>query len=226
MRRNPILSESDAFALTVTVAVLVVIGGFVGWLATPIAGVVVFVVLAMVGLIAYLRRPEPGRRLPLRNAAHASHPHGAMPGSRHVIVVANEALAGEELSRYIQGLDGRRVEVDVLAPILTSRTHLAYTDIDSERDQARERLVRSLAWAREHGFLAYGKIGDASPTTALEDELRNFGADQVIVVTSQSEPTRWQEGTELQRLRDELEIPVIHMPVAQKGSTKIGSCSA
>jgi hypothetical protein len=214
MRLNPILSEGDAFAVTVAAAALALIGGLVGWLATPIAGVAVFVVLGLVGLAVHLRRPESDRRLPLRDAAHGAHPHGAMPGSRHVIVVANETLAGEELSRRIRELDGPRVEVDVLVPVLTSRTHLAYTDIDRELDEARERLARSLAWARESGLLAHGEIGDASPTTALEDELRNFGADQVIVVTSQSEPTSWQERQELQRLREELDIPVLQMSVA------------
>jgi hypothetical protein len=214
MRQNPILSEKDAFQLTVTGVAFAVIGVVIGWLATPLAGLIVFVVLAAIGLSAHMRRPEPKER-PLRQAHRSAHPHGALPGRRHVIVVANEALAGEELGRRIEEV-GEHVDIDVLAPVLTSRTHLAYTDIDGERAEARDRLAHSLEWAREHGFLAYGKIGDPSPTTALEDELRAFGADEVIVVTSEAEPTRWQERTELDHLREELSIPVVHVSVGSR----------
>ena len=57
----------------------------------------------------------------------------------------------------------------------------------------------------------YGRIGDASPTTALEDELRDFGADEVIVVTHPRDRETWQERGELERLRAELDVPVVHL---------------
>ncbi|MGH2832738.1 MAG: hypothetical protein ACRDK2_08175 [Solirubrobacteraceae bacterium] len=213
MRRNPVLSETDAFRLTVTGAAIALIGALVGWLTTPLAGVAAFVVLGLVGLGLYMRGEEPGRRLPLRRAAADRHPHRAAPGTRRVIVVANDTLAGEELSRHIRELHGRSVQLDVLAPVLASRTRLAYTDIDSGIERARERLSLSLAWARTQGFAARGEVGDASPVAALEDELRDFGADEVIVATSGSEPSSWQERTELQRLREELDIPVVQVSV-------------
>jgi hypothetical protein len=100
-----------------------------------------------------------------------------------VLVIANEPLGGGELRDRIRGLDETQVEVDVLAPVLSSRAHLAYTDIDKELSQAHRRLARSLAWVRAQGFVARGEVGDPSPTTAIEDELRDFGADEVIVVT-------------------------------------------
>jgi hypothetical protein len=213
MRRSPIVSETDAFRLTVASAALAFISVLVGWLMTPLAGVVVFTVVALAGFCGYMSRPDRSRRLPLRAAAQERHPHGAPAGRRHVIVVANETLAGDALGAYIRGIDGGRVELDILAPVLTSRTHLAYTDVDAETRQARARLGRSLSWARSQGFAARGEIGDPSPTTALEDELRDFGADEVIVATSQAGPTRWQERAELEQLREELDIPVKQVAV-------------
>jgi hypothetical protein len=43
MRHNPILSETDAFRVTVAVAALAVASAILGWLTVPLAGVAVFV---------------------------------------------------------------------------------------------------------------------------------------------------------------------------------------
>jgi hypothetical protein len=155
----------------------------------------------------------------LREAAHERHPHGASLGKRHVLVVANETLAGDELRERITRLDGERVEVDVLALVLTSHLHYGVSDIDRELAEARARLDRSLAWARGHGIVARGEVGDPSPTVAIEDELRDFGADEVIVVTHPCERETWQEHGELERLRRELDVPVTHVVVGDGGAS-------
>jgi hypothetical protein len=213
MRRNPIVSETDAFRVTVTCAALALVSGLVGSLTTPAVGVAFFAVFALAGLCVYMSRPDGSRLLPLRRAMQESHSHGAPPGTRRVIIVANEALAGDELRSHIRSIDDGRVELDIVAPVLTSRTHLAYTDVDAETREARDRLARSVSWARSQGFTARGEIGDPSPTTALEDELRDFGADEVIVATSPAGPSRWQEQSELQQLREELDIPIVQVAV-------------
>lgn len=214
MGRSPILSETDAFGLTVAGAVAVLAGVLAGWLASALAGVVVFAALVVVGVLLLMSRSDPGRRLPLRRAAREHHRHGALPGTRHVIVVANATLCGDELAEHVRGLGAGGVELDVLAPVLTSRTHLAYTDVDAETRQARDRLSRSLNWAWAQGFAARGEIGDPSAGMGLEDALRDFGADEVIVVTGQAEPAHWQERSELERLRKELDVPVVQIVAA------------
>jgi hypothetical protein len=80
-----------------------------------------------------------------RAGRHAGH---------HVLVVANEALAGAELSGLILQHGREHVEVDVLAPVLASPLHYAVSDIDRELAEARTRLERSLAWAHEHQIVA------------------------------------------------------------------------
>jgi len=216
--RVPVRSEPDAFLLTVAGALAVAVSVIVGWLTTPLAGAAVFVLVLVVAAIAYLRAADPDRRMPLREATAAVHPHGAPPGKRHVLVVANEALSGEALCERILGEDHERVEVDILAPVLTSRLHQGVSDIDREREQAHARLERSLAWAREQGIAARGEVGDPSAATAIEDELRDFGADEVIVVTHPRERETWQEHGELERLRLELDIPVTHVVVGDGGA--------
>ena len=209
--RTPIRSELEAFRFAFAAAIVIGVSLLVGWLATPVAGVAVFAALAGAALIAYLRAPNPDRRAPLRDAARAAHPHGARTGRRHVLVVANEVLAGYELRKRLAGADRGDVDVEVLAPVLTSRAHYAVSDIDHELQQARTRLERSLAWASAHGITAHGRVGDPSATTAIEDELRDFGADEIIVVTHPRES--WQERDEVERLRRELDVPVTQVSV-------------
>ena len=211
--RLPIRSETEAVRLVFAGAAIVGISVLIGIVTTALVGVAAFVLALVVAAVAYLRAGNPDARTPLHDAEHGPHPHGAPPGTRHVLVVANETLAGDELTDRITHGDSRPVEVDVLAPVLTSHLHYAMSDIDTELANARTRLQRSLAWAREHGIAARGEVGDPNPAIALEDELRDFGADEVIVVTHRREQETWQERGELERLRRELDVPVTHVAV-------------
>ncbi|MGN6372658.1 MAG: hypothetical protein ACTHM1_06670 [Solirubrobacteraceae bacterium] len=204
MVRTPITSERDAFRLTVAGAAIIVAALLVGWLIDVWAGVALFVVAVLVAGTAYLRSPDPARRNALEEAEGESHFYRA-PGRRHVLVIANDVLGGEELRRRLAGHDGD-LEVDVLAPVLTSHIHFNVSDIDTETEHARARLRRSLEWMRSQGVHARGAIGDPNPITAIEDQLRSFGPDEVIVVTHPEQT--WQERAELERLRGELDLPV------------------
>lgn len=209
--RTPIRSETEAFHFAIIGAMVVGVSVLVGWLAEPVIGVGVLVLALLVALIAYLRAADPDRSKPLRSAVSAEHPHGATPGTRHVLVIANEPLSGEELRERILGGEGARVEIDVLAPVLLPRLHYAVSDIDTELAQARERLELSLRWAEQQGIAARGEVGDPNATTAIEDELRDFGADEIIIVTHPHDQESWQERDELERLRAQLDMPVVHL---------------
>jgi hypothetical protein len=208
--RAPIRSESDAFRFTIAAVLVITVCVVIGWLLAPLVGVAALAVAALIAGLGYLVVGRRDRPAPLRKASHAPHPHRAASGRRGVLVIANEALSGTELRERILA-HGDRVELDVIAPALPSRSHLAVSDIDPDVERARERLERSLAWARAQGLTARGKIGDPSVTTALEDELRDFGPDEVIVVTRADDGTTRQEREELDRLRRELDVEVTHI---------------
>lgn len=211
MMRAPVRSEQDAFRLTLATAVSVAAAVLIGWLTRPLIGGLVLAAIFAAGAFAYLWAGYHDRRATLRAAAEEPHPHGAPPGTRHVLVVANEALTGDELRELIQADGTDQTEVDVLAPVLASPVHLGVTDIDAELDEARARLERSLEWAKAQGIAVRGTVGDPSPTTAIEDQLRDFGADEVIVVTHPRDRMTWEERGELRRLRSELDVPVTHV---------------
>jgi hypothetical protein len=132
-----------------------------------------------------------------------------------VLVIANRTLQGEELRAELRrraGGDG--AELHVVAPILPSRVHYIASDVDTELAEARERLAVALDWLHSEGFDARGKVGDPMVALgAIEDELRLFGADEVIISTFPEGSSNWLETGIVQRLHEELDVPVTHVVV-------------
>ena len=205
--RIPFKTETDAFRVAAALGLLLGVSIVVGALSSPPYGVVVFAAGCAAGLVFELSGRETGDH-GLRDAASAPHAHGPGPGKRHVLVVAERMLHGEELRQQLQPEPGVDLELDVLSPVMASRRHHWAGDVDREREQAQVRLEASLAWARQQGFVAKGEVGDPDAMRAIEDELRDFGADEVIIVTHPSERTTWLANRMVSHLKRQLEVPV------------------
>lgn len=214
--RVPFKTETDAFRVAAALGLVLALAIIVGALSSLPYGVVVFAAGCAAGVVFELAGRETAEHS-LWDAATSPHAHGAGPGKRHVLVIAERVLAGEELRRQLQQQPGAQVEIDVLSPVMASRAHHWAGDVDREREQAQARLQASLAWAAEQGFVVKGEVGDHDAMTAIEDELRDFGADEVIIVTQPSERTSWLASRMLSQLTKELEVPVreIVMPEEQ-----------
>ena len=65
----------------------------------------------------------------------------------------------------------------------------------------------------EAGLKARGEVGDSDPNVAIEDALRQFPADEIIISTHPPERSRWLEHGVVQRARDEIDLPVTHVVV-------------
>jgi hypothetical protein len=205
--RNPLRSETDAFRLlllTIGYFALIVIGAMIStWV-----GLGVFIVLSLVVIyVAFIR----GRgEAPPRVAPTLSHPDD----ERRILVVANETLEGETLHAMIkEKSEGYRANVLVVTPVQPSPLqHLASAD-DGAREAARERLDASLARLRDAGISAHGHIGDADPVQAVEDALRTFGPDEIIVSTHPEGRSHWLERGVVEQARDRFAVPVTHVVV-------------
>jgi len=206
--RVPFRTETDAFRVAMALGLLAGASVLVGVLAARAYGVVFFFAGIAAGVTFELAGRETDRSSALRDAAHGPHRHGASEGQRHILVVAGERLAGEQLREELTVAGGGGLELDVLAPILASRSHYWASDIDREREEARERLEASLAWAAEHGIAARGHVADSDPMVAIEDELRDFGADEVVIVMHARERRSWLANRMLGHLARELDVPV------------------
>ena len=211
--RNPVRSEADAFHIAVGCAVLSAASLVLGSLLGVLVGVALFLG-AVVGAVFWeLATKDPDRRRPLREAASEA-PARTQTTAPRVLVVANRTLQGEELRAELQRRAGDGTEFHIVAPILCSRIHYIASDVDKELDEARARLAMALAWADDEGLAVTGKVGDPNAALdAIEDELRQHGADEVIISTYPRGKSNWLETGIVDRLREELEIPVTHVVV-------------
>jgi hypothetical protein len=209
--RIPVKSERDAFFLAYGTAVVLGAAVVLGVVAGPLYGAVLVAGVVIGALVWELRTRDTDRPQPAREAAEAAPPRDA---TRHrVLVVANETVAGRELREEIMRRADQTPQIRVVCPILPSRAHLITSDIDHELAEARSRLDQTLAWAGEHGIDATGGVSADTPLMAAADELRRFPADEVIVSTHPKARSRWLESGLVERLREELEIPVHHVVV-------------
>lgn len=211
--RNPIRNETDAFYLAVGVAGLIGLSVVLGVLLAPAAGATLFAGALIGALVWEFSTKDPNRRRPLREAAAAGR--HASPSTRdRVLVVANRTLQGEDLEAIVRGHAERGAELRVLVPILVSRVRYIASDVDRELEEAHERLAAALAWAHDAGFDASGAVGDPIVALgAIEDELRRFAADEVVISTLPRGKSNWLETGILERLREELDIPITHVTV-------------
>jgi hypothetical protein len=189
-----------------------------GALTSEVAGVALFGGGVVGALIWDLATTDANRQRSLREAASEA-PRQRDTNRRRVLVIANRTLAGDELRALLRRRGSAGAQLHVVAPILASRVHYIASDIDQEREQASDRLKAMLTWAAEEGLEASGKVGDSNAALgAIEDELRLFGADEVIISTYSPGKSNWLETGIVERLREELNIPVTHIVVDREPS--------
>ena len=208
--RNPVRSEADAFHIVVGSAAVIAASVVLGALTDPLVGVALFAGAVVGATIWELASSDPDRRRPLSEAAAAGPPRAA--GGPRVLVVANRTLASETLRSELARRARDGAELHFVAPILVSRIHYIASDVDRELQDARERLLDVLDWARASGLRATGAVGDPNVALgAIEDELRRSGADEVVISTHPPQKSNWLETGIVARLHDELDIPVTHL---------------
>ena len=218
--RDPVRSEADAFHIAVGCALVIGAALALGSLLDPLVGVALLVGALVGGFIWGVATKDPERRRPLREAAPAA-PARPPTAALRVLVVANRTLHGAELRAALHSRAGPRTEFHIVAPILSSRMHYIASDVDEELEEARNRLSTALMWAREDGLAVTGKVGDPNAALgAIEDELRLHGADEVIISTYPHGESNWLETGIVDRLRDELDVPVTHVVVLPDRASK------
>jgi hypothetical protein len=132
--------------------------------------------------------------------------------SRRILVVANEALAGDTVCDLIKQIAGHAT-VLIVAPALTSRSAFWASSDGRARRDAEERLAASLAILRQERIDAVGRVGDANPVLAVEDALRVFAADEIIVATHPEARSNWLAHNVVRRVRERVRKPVHHIVV-------------
>ncbi|MDQ3865262.1 MAG: amino acid permease, partial [Actinomycetota bacterium] len=60
---------------------------------------------------------------------------------------------------------------------------------------------------------ARGQVGDDDPLQAMDDALRSFGADEIIISTHPPGRSNWLERDVVSRARERYECPIAHVVV-------------
>jgi hypothetical protein len=136
-------------------------------------------------------------------------------GKFRLLVVANETVQGEELLNEIRDrCRGRRCEVMVVTPALaSSRTSHWTSDIDKAIELARQRMELSLIEIKQLGLKGRGEVGDSDPNVAIEDALRVFPADEILISTHPPDRSRWLEQGVVDKARERIDLPISHVIV-------------
>lgn len=129
-----------------------------------------------------------------------------------LLVVATDEVAGPELIGDLRGqLGAGPSEVVVISPAVEkSAFHHALGDVDAASREARRRLQASLDELGRAGIAALGEVGDSDPVTAAQDALREFDADEVLIVAHAEDQARWFEDGLFDRAKTELQ-PAVRM---------------
>jgi hypothetical protein len=206
--RNPIRTEAEAFSFVVVIAAMAVAIGLAAWLGGTWVGLGVFLGLAVgVGAGIFLRS-EPKVNEP---AIWERRPHD--DGRHRILVIANETCAGRALCDEIRYRARPDSEVLVVAPALAGPVRFWASDVDGARDAAQERLRASLSALAAAGVEARGEIGDSDPLQAIEDALRTFGADEIVLSTHPPGRSNWLERGVVAGARDRFDVPITHVIV-------------
>jgi hypothetical protein len=207
--KNPFRTEAEAFSFVIVMGLLfgaVALGGALGgrWVALS-----VFLALGLGIAVGIYMKAEPQVREP------AVWDRRRVPtGTKKVLVVANETVAGRALrGEIVHRTAGGDAEVLVVCPALNSRIRHWTSDEDRAREQAQERLDRSLAALAEEGVEARGQVGDDDPMQAIDDALRTFGADEIIISTHPPGRSNWLEREVIVRARERFDLPITHVVV-------------
>jgi hypothetical protein len=203
---SPFRSEAAAFRF-----LLITIGAFALIVVTSAIsttlGFLTFLALSAAAVAVYLRQ-----RGPAPERAHVESL--GSPDERRILVVANETVGGEELLSAMSTLAlTQRTLFHVVCPALNSRLRTFTSDEDPAREAAQERLDVTLARLTSVGIEATGAVGDGDPLVAVDDAVRTFGPDEIVISTHPPGRSNWLVKGVVESVRSRYDVPVTHVVV-------------
>jgi nucleotide-binding universal stress UspA family protein len=132
---------------------------------------------AVTGLIVFAARAKPERRVEVAESEDAEH--------RVLVVAVAEPTPGS--AQRIAELAGSPSDVRVVVPVPSHRLDRWLSAEDEARHEAEAQLARTAGTLVAAGLPVSGSVGDPDPAQALEDELRDFAADEVVLLTDDGE---------------------------------------
>jgi hypothetical protein len=138
---------------------------------------------------------------------------------RRLLVIAtgpaDESVLREEVRRRAGGDDA---EIRIVAPAaeLSPLEWLA-SDEDEARAEAAQIARGASKAVSETGEVEDAEVGDPDPLQAIEDALRTFPADELIIVTHGRHEATWLEKDSPEEAFERFDLPVTHLVLSEAG---------
>jgi hypothetical protein len=190
------------FPLIIGAIAVSIVGGF--YLGGPGLGMAVGALCASTIIVMAVRHP------PLRPIV----PAPASDRREHLLVVVDEPLEdGAAVERIAAasttaGPGEPEAEVRVVAPARNRFLDRWASDTGPARDRAQRSLVLTLASLARAGVAATARIGDEDIVQTVTDQLREYPATEVFLVSGEEAPG---VGAAVEELRSRLRAPFHHL---------------
>jgi hypothetical protein len=129
--------------------------------------------LAVTALVVFAVRARPRERVEVAKDSGSG---------RRVLVLATDEVtadAAERVEKLAAGAD----DVRLLIPLPSHRLERWLSAEDDARAEGERRLAHSAGALVAAGLPVSGSLGDHDPAQALEDELRDYPADEVLLLS-------------------------------------------
>jgi hypothetical protein len=137
----------------------------------------------------------------------------------HILVVANETVAGRPLIEKVESIAKEGDRVTVLAPVHAPRSGYVVYD-DTRRASAGRRLERTLNELRAANIAAHGLVVEADPADAVRDTIAQEQVDAIVVSTHPEQKSGWLRRNVVDRIRKVAgSIPVEHVVADVSGES-------
>lgn len=130
--------------------------------------------------------------------------------ARRILVVTTAAAPEAEVESVVRAHAGEDAEVYVVAPAskISWLDRLTNAEDDARADAADRANAASDAAPGEQ---VEAHVGDVEPLQAIEDALRTFPADEIVVLTAPDEKATWLEAGLGEEARERFSVPVTHL---------------
>lgn len=135
----------------------------------------------------------------------------AQPGdsTRRILVVAHAGLGGPRLAELLDlRAGGDATHVHVIVPAEASPLKRLASDVDEEIAAAESAAERLRSELQRKCRVVTATTGDTDPRLAVEDALKQFPADEVVIVNPPTEEMDRLERTSTERAFDDIPLPV------------------
>ena len=136
-----------------------------------------------------------------------------------ILVVTTEPVSADQLRGALSGdADPQDAEVMVVAPALQdSALRFWMSDADAAIERAERVRRESLDQLGDDGVAATADTGESSTADAIEDALKTFAADRIVVFTHPESEQRYREDFDADAVQARFRIPVTRAPAGSPG---------